>query len=113
MAKWAWACKLGLFATAMTNEFKRIGISKLLALVANFSLAAFASQGKASIVTPLTALYPVMSVPIAICFLGGRVGPREAIGILLALVSVAMLSRETPAHDPAQSASVQAIQPAR
>jgi transporter family protein len=75
-------------------------------------LAAFARQGKAPIVTPLTALYPLVSVPMAICFLGERVGAREAAGILLALVSVAMLSRETPAHDLAQTAAAQATQPA-
>jgi bacterial/archaeal transporter family protein len=64
----------------------------------NFAvLAAFAAHGKASIVSPLTALYPVVSVPIAIGFLGERVGAREAVGIGLALLSVGMLSRETPA----------------
>lgn len=74
-------------------------------------LAAFANQGKASIVTPLAALYPVVSVPIAIGFLGERVGAREATGILLALASVAMLSRETPPRDPIGQAAAQATQP--
>jgi len=74
-------------------------------------LAAFADHGKASIVTPLAALYPLVSVPIAIGFLGERVGPREAAGILLALISVVMLSRETPAHNPAQSTIAPATQP--
>jgi transporter family protein len=74
-------------------------------------LAAFADQGKASIVTPLAALYPLVSVPIAIGFLGERVDTREAVGIVLALVSVVMLSRETPAHDPVPSAAAQATQP--
>lgn len=74
-------------------------------------LAAFANQGKASIVTPLAALYPLVSVPIAIGFLGERVDTREAVGIVLALVSVVMLSRETPAHDPVPSAAAQATQP--
>jgi transporter family protein len=74
-------------------------------------LAAFADQGKASIVTPLAALYPVVSVPIAIGFLGESVGAREAAGIWLALMSVAMLSRETPARDPAQSAATRPTQP--
>ncbi len=81
-----------------------IGQGFFLALGNLAVLVAFADQGKASIVTPLTALYPVVSVPIAIGFLGERVGTREAIGILLALASVAMLSRETPARDPAQAA---------
>ena len=68
-------------------------------------LIAFANQGKASIITPLTALYPVISVPIAIGFLGESVGPREALGIFLALVSVVMLSRETPVPVPATPAA--------
>lgn len=74
-------------------------------------LAAFANQGKASVVTPLTALYPVISVPIAIGFLGEKIVPREAVGIILTLVSVVMLSRETPARDPAQSPTARANQP--
>jgi transporter family protein len=74
-------------------------------------LAAFAAQGKASIVTPLAALYPVVSVPIAIGFLHERVGLREGIGIFLALVSVGMLSLETPPPDPARPAAAPAVQP--
>ena len=57
-------------------------------------LAAFAQQGKASIITPLTALYPIVSVPAAILFFGEKVGIREWAGIGLALVSVAALSFE-------------------
>lgn len=60
-------------------------------------LAAFARQGKASLITPLTALYPVVSVPVAVLFLGEKVGPREWTGIGLALVSVAALSYEKTA----------------
>lgn len=73
-------------------------------------LAAFAHQGKASIVTPLTALYPVISVPIAI-LLGERIATREAIGIALALVSVVALSYETPATNPTQTAILPGNQP--
>jgi transporter family protein len=88
-----------------------VGQGFFLALGNLAVLAAFANNGKASIVTPLAALYPVVSVPIAIGFLHERVGAREATGILLALISVAMLSRETPARDPAQSAATQPTQP--
>ena len=78
-----------------------VGQGFFLAL-GNFAvLAAFADQGKASIVTPLTALYPVVSVPIAILFLGEKIGTREAVGIFLALASVAALSCET--RPPAQA----------
>jgi transporter family protein len=63
----------------------------------NFAvLAAFADNGKASIVTPLAALYPLISVPIAIGLLGERVTVREAAGIALALLSVVALSYEKP-----------------
>lgn len=76
-----------------------VGQGFFLAL-GNFAvLAAFADQGKASIVTPLTALYPVVSVPIAILFLGEKIGTREAVGIFLALASVAALCCETRPQD--------------
>jgi drug/metabolite transporter (DMT)-like permease len=69
----------------------------LFLALGNFALlAACASAGKASIVIPLTALYPAVSVPVAILFLGEKVGARETAGILLALASVIALSHETP-----------------
>jgi transporter family protein len=78
-----------------------VGQGFFLAL-GNFAiLLAFASQGKASIIAPLAALYPVVSVPIAILFLDEKIGVREGVGILLALASVAALSCET--RPPAQS----------
>jgi drug/metabolite transporter (DMT)-like permease len=61
----------------------------------NFALlAAFASNGKASVIAPLAALYPVVSVPIAIVVFGERVGLREMAGIALSLLSAAALSWE-------------------
>jgi len=69
------------------------------------TLLVFASQGKASIITPLAALYPVVSVPIAILFLGERISLREAAGIFLALGSVAALSCETGTQAQAQTTS--------
>jgi len=80
-----------------------VGQGFFLAL-GNFAvLAAFADGGRASIITPLAALYPVVSVPIAIGFLGEHIAPREAIGIVLALVSVVALSYETPSTTPPRS----------
>ena len=76
----------------------------LFLALGNFALlAACASAGKASIVIPLTALYPAVSVPIAILFLGEKVGTRETAGILLALASVIALSHETPAANDAST----------
>jgi transporter family protein len=60
-------------------------------------LIAFANAGKASVITPLSGLYPVVSVPIAIVFLGEHITAREWLGIGLALASVVALSRELPA----------------
>ena len=61
-------------------------------------LFAFARGGKASIIAPLAGLYPVVSIPVAILFLGERVTSREWTGIGLALAAVVALaceSRET------------------
>ncbi len=80
-----------------------IGQGFFLAL-GNFAvLAAFAGHGRASVITPLTALYPLVSLPIAIGVLGEHIAPREAIGIVLALVSVVALSHETPSTPPPRS----------
>ena len=58
-------------------------------------LVAFARGGKAAVITPLGSLYPIVSVPIAVWWLGEKVGWREITGIGCALVSVAALSWET------------------
>ena len=66
-------------------------------------LAAFAVHGKASIISPLTSLYPVVSVPIALFFLGETINAREGSAIFLALLSVVALCRETPPRDQGQA----------
>ncbi len=48
-------------------------------------IAAFAAGGKASVISPLSNLYPIISLPLLI-LLGDRIGPREWAGIALALV---------------------------
>jgi drug/metabolite transporter (DMT)-like permease len=57
-------------------------------------LAAFRSGGKASIVTPLSGLYPVVTIPLAIILFQESVGLREWAGIALALVAGVALSLE-------------------
>jgi transporter family protein len=72
----------------------------LLATALGFTLAlgnltillAFASGGKASIITPLAGLYSVVSIPIAILMFGERINGREALAIALALTAVVLLS---------------------
>jgi drug/metabolite transporter (DMT)-like permease len=64
-------------------------------------LLAFARGGKASIITPLTALYPIVSIPLAVAGFNEKILPREIGGILLALGSVAALSwQSTPPPAP-------------
>jgi drug/metabolite transporter (DMT)-like permease len=58
-------------------------------------LAAYARGGQAVVISPLTNLYPVISVPVAVLFLRERVGPRELAAIGTSLLAIAALSRET------------------
>lgn len=58
------------------------------------TLAAYRQGGKASVVTPLAALYPVVTVLLAVRFLGERVGPRQALAIALAVAAGIALSWE-------------------
>jgi transporter family protein len=81
LSVWLWALALGL----------ALGLGNLTVL------AAYASDGKAAVITPLSGLYPVVTVPLAILWLGERVSPREWIGIGLSVAAVVALSRETPA----------------
>ena len=53
---------------------------------------AFVLGGKASIVTPVTALFPLVTVILAITFLHERIGTAQKIGLVLALVAIYLLS---------------------
>jgi transporter family protein len=48
--------------------------------------------GKASIVSPVTALFPLVTVLLAVTFLRERVGKTQMIGLALALVAIYLLS---------------------
>jgi len=71
-----------------------IGLGLFLGLGNLTLLAAYEWNGKASVITPLSGLYPIVTVPLAIWFLGEKVTGRELTGIALALVSVVGLSYE-------------------
>jgi drug/metabolite transporter (DMT)-like permease len=60
-------------------------------------LCAFARHGKAAVISPLSNLYPIISVPVAVFWFHERIGAREWIAIATALLSVGALSWETPA----------------
>jgi drug/metabolite transporter (DMT)-like permease len=62
----------------------------------NFAvLCAYARGGQASVIAPLSNLYPVVSVPVAVLLLHEQVTARESAAIAAALASVAALSWET------------------
>lgn len=61
----------------------------------NFALlVAYARHGKASVITPLAGLYPLVSIPLAMVLFGERLSRRETAGILLALAAVLAIAWE-------------------
>lgn len=63
----------------------------------NFAvLAAYSRGGQAAVIAPLSNLYPVISVPVAVLFLREKISGREWAAISTAMLSVLALSRETP-----------------
>ena len=48
--------------------------------------------GKASVVVPLTALYPVVTLGLALLILGERLSLRQSIGVALALTAIFLFS---------------------
>jgi len=64
------------------------------ALGAWASFVAYHSGGKASVVTPLAALYPILTVALAVPLFHEKISAREAVGIALALAAAVALSYE-------------------
>jgi len=58
------------------------------------SFGAYHSGGKASIVTPMAALYPMVTVALAVPLLHEHVGLRQLLGIAMALSATVALSYE-------------------
>jgi transporter family protein len=69
------------------------------ALGAGFLLAAMRAGGKASIVMPLAAMYPLMVVLFAPVILHESITPLQGVGVACALVSVLLLSTESGASE--------------
>jgi transporter family protein len=72
-----------------------IALGFALALGNYTILLAFSHQGKASIITPLTGLYPIISIPIAMVHWHETITYREASGIACAFLAVVLLACET------------------
>ncbi len=49
-------------------------------------------RGKASIIVPFTALYPLITLALSVLLLGERPSPANLVGIAFAVVAVALLS---------------------
>jgi drug/metabolite transporter (DMT)-like permease len=66
--------------------------------VGNLTLIiAYGTGGRASIVTLMTSLYSLITIPLAVLLLHEQLSSRQGIGIVLALLAVVALGRETPA----------------
>jgi bacterial/archaeal transporter family protein len=50
-------------------------------------------SAKLSIIVPLSAVYPALTVVLALVFLGEKLGPREIGGVVLAVISAALLAK--------------------
>ena len=66
------------------------GLSSLVAVVALFTL--LHRQFPVSIVYPITALYPLVTVILGVIFLGEAITPLKGIGAILAVVAIVLLS---------------------
>ena len=76
----------------------------LLMAIGTLALFAALRRGKASIVTPLTALYPLVTVILAVLFLHEHFDSVKVGAIVLALIAAFALSREGEAPtSPIQS----------
>lgn len=57
-----------------------------------FFFQAMVAGGKASVVAPVTALFPMITVLLALTFLHERLGGRQWVGLALAFVAIYLLS---------------------
>ena len=65
-----------------------------------FLFASLEKGANASVAIPLTALYPLVTVLLATAFLAETLTGLQWVGVLLALLSGAMLSYEVPNSTP-------------
>jgi drug/metabolite transporter (DMT)-like permease len=70
----------------------------LLMAIGTLALFAALRRGKASIVTPMTALYPLITVILAVLFLNEHLDLTKIAAIAVALIAAMALSKEDEAH---------------
>jgi len=81
-----------LFAYSLRSVTLTLFSGFLNALGAWMLLAAMKNGGKASVVVPLTALYPLLVVLASPVVLGESITRRQGIGVICALIAVTLLS---------------------
>ncbi|HEU5457866.1 MAG TPA: DMT family transporter [Terracidiphilus sp.] len=54
--------------------------------------AAYHTNGNTSVITVATALYPIITVLLAVLVLKERLGPRQVVGLMFAAVSIVLFS---------------------
>ncbi len=73
----------GAFYAVLTGVFGTIGLYFFFSAV---------KTGPISVISSLTAMYPVVTVVLAILILHESLAPRQILGIILALVAAGLLS---------------------
>ena len=77
------------------TDRRGVGYAVLIGVLAGLGgIAYFAAMesGKASLVGPVTSLFPLLTVVLAMIFLKERMNQIQVAGIILGLVAIAVLS---------------------
>ncbi len=83
----SWAHSAGTLALGLSGGL-------LLGLATLPMFLALERGGKASVIVPLVALYPLLTVLLALVFLGEQLGAKQWLGVVLAIVAGVLLSQE-------------------
>jgi transporter family protein len=89
---------LGLLAAMqMRVQFHPAGVALALAtgvlgLLGALAFLVAVSRGPVSLITMVSALYPVLTVVLAMLFLGESISLRQGIGMALALVAMVLMA---------------------
>ena len=77
-------------------DFKNIGFFYALlvgaTIIGGYTFYMALSSGKASVVVPLTALYPIITVVLSFLILKESINLTQGLGIILAIASIVLLS---------------------
>jgi len=77
------------------TDIKVILLASLLGVLGYIFFVLAMNSGKASIVVPLTALYPVITVILGVLLLKESVSTTQWIGIALAIIAIILISLES------------------